>query len=89
MQKPKRVKRKRKPLVREGIYRKLGSAIAERRLACDLSQKDLAEKCKYSRASIGNIETGRHRVWIHDLIRLAIALEVDAIALLQKALEEE
>jgi transcriptional regulator with XRE-family HTH domain len=47
--------------VRE-TWRQLGRALAERRGAAGLSQKAFGEQVRYSRSSIGNIETGLQHV---------------------------
>ena len=48
-----------------------------------LSQENLAKAAGVSRAHMGRIENTRHAVNIDTLERLAVALDVDAAALLQ------
>lgn len=70
----------------ERIYVKLGTLVAKHRVALNISQQELGDKIGLSRASIGNIETGRHRIALHDLLSLAKALDLDAVDLFSRAL---
>jgi transcriptional regulator with XRE-family HTH domain len=62
----------------EDIYGLIGKRIRELRLAREpkMSQQTLAKHVGLSRVSIVNIENGRHRIQIHQLIELARALGV-------------
>lgn len=60
------------------IYKQTGEAIARLRRTRKpkLTQQQLAIAAGISRASIANIEQGRHRIQLHVLYDLAEALEV-------------
>lgn len=62
------------------IYRILGLAIAKRRAELGLTQADVAGRIDLTRASLANIETGRQKVLLHQIYKLANALEVRSIA---------
>lgn len=64
------------------LYVQIGEAICRQRKALKRSQRLLAEAVGLSRASIVNIERGRHRIQIHVLYEIAAALGVDAHTLL-------
>ncbi|MDW9919375.1 helix-turn-helix domain-containing protein [Sinorhizobium meliloti] len=61
------------------IYRILGLAVAKRRNELGLTQADVAGRIDLTRASLANIETGRQKVLLHQLYRLANALEIKSI----------
>lgn len=61
------------------VYRILGLAIAKRRNELGLTQADVAGRIDLTRASLANIETGRQKVLLHQIYRLANALEVRSI----------
>lgn len=61
------------------IYRILGLAVAKRRHELGLTQADVAGRIDLTRASLANIETGRQKVLLHQLYRLANALEIESI----------
>ena len=58
------------------LYQEIGGRIAARRKNLGLKQADVAKRMGISRASVANIEVGRQRVLIHQLYRLAEALEI-------------
>jgi len=58
----------------EAIYKAFGNAVSTRRKALGLTQAQLANKVKMSRASIANIESGRQNVLLHHVYALATAL---------------
>lgn len=66
------------------LYFEIGKAIHRRRTAVSpsVSQQRLADAVGLSRASIVNIERGRHRIQIHVLYDIALALGVEVYALL-------
>jgi transcriptional regulator with XRE-family HTH domain len=72
------------PLERTDLYREVGKRIAEVRRGQTrrTSQRELAAAVGLSRASIVNIERGRHRIQLHVLYTLAQALGVEATHLL-------
>ena len=52
------------------LYRRLGRAVADRRRELGLTQNIVAEKLGLSRASLANLEIGRQRIMVHQLLRL-------------------
>jgi transcriptional regulator with XRE-family HTH domain len=58
------------------IYRVFGSRLREAREQADVTQEELARRVDLSRTSITNIEKGRQRVLLHQLLDLAGALKV-------------
>ncbi len=67
------------------LYEELGRLVRQHRERLGMSQEKLAEAIELSRASVANIETGRQRIPLHHLYRLARALKVEAGALLPRA----
>lgn len=61
------------------IYRGLGRAVALRRAEIGATQAEIAAKIGLTRASLANIETGRQKVLLHYLYRLAAALDLQGI----------
>ncbi len=61
------------------LYQEIGRAIqrARRQRNPKMSQQKLADAVGISRASIANIERGHHRVQLHMLYDLAIALDLE------------
>lgn len=57
-------------------YVLFGQAVVELRKKLGMTQQDLADKMKYSRGSIANIETGRQRINISDLYEFAEVLKI-------------
>jgi transcriptional regulator with XRE-family HTH domain len=57
------------------VYKAFGNAVSARRKALALTQAQLANKVKMSRASIANIESGRQNVLLHHVYALAAALD--------------
>jgi len=72
----------------QALYSALGRAVAARRSALPgvVSQEELALRTggALSRSAIANIETGRHRVAVHQLVTLARALGCEPSDLLPK-----
>jgi transcriptional regulator with XRE-family HTH domain len=60
------------------FYRHVGRRIRTKRELTGLSQADLGEMVKLTRASISNIEGGNQRMLTHTLVDIAFALGVDA-----------
>lgn len=58
----------------ERIYVKIGEHARALRIKEGLSQAAVAEACGLSRSVIANIETGRSRIMLHDLVSLMKAL---------------
>lgn len=63
----------------------LGAAIRVARLSQGLSQEGLADKAGIDRSYIGGIERGEHNVAIINLLKIADALEVKVVSLLDVA----
>lgn len=64
-------------LVQEVLLHALGQRVRARRTLLGLSQEQLAERAGLHRNYVGGIEQGRRNVATVNLVRLAIALEVD------------
>lgn len=60
----------------ERSYVLFGEFVRGRRKQLGLTQMELSERVEYSRATIANIETGRQRVLLDDVMKFAKALEV-------------
>ena len=58
----------------EPCHRLLGTRIEHIRTTLGLTQQELAKRVGLTRASIANIETGRHRFLLHVVERFAQAL---------------
>lgn len=61
------------------VYRLLGRAVAKRRKELGLTQADVGRRIGLSRASLANIETGRQKVLLHQVYRLAYALKMKSM----------
>jgi len=61
----------------EPIYVRFGLAVRDARHELDWNQQALADKMGLSRGSIANIETGRQRVLLSDLLDFAKVLKLD------------
>ena len=59
-----------------GLYKALGRSVAARRKAMGKTQSDIASKLSLSRASLANIERGNQKVLLHQVYRIAKALEL-------------
>lgn len=64
------------------IYRVFGSRLREAREQADVTQEELARRVDLSRTSITNIEKGRQRILLHQVLNLAGALNVDPAQLM-------
>jgi transcriptional regulator with XRE-family HTH domain len=58
------------------LHAALGKRIREQRESSNLTQAELADRVKISRTSLTNMESGRQRVLVDQLYRLAGALAV-------------
>lgn len=63
---------------KKAIYRAFGKAVADRRRRLHMTQADLAERIGLSRGSIAHIERGSQKVFLHQILALADALELDS-----------
>lgn len=61
------------------LYREIGGRLAARRRRLILTQSAVAKAAKLSRPSLANIELGRQTILLHQLYRLAEALELDGL----------
>lgn len=71
------------------LYKIIGLRIKEARHRLEYSQEDLAQKTKISRASISNIELGRHQPPLHVLYDISSVLNFDLQLLLPTISEVE
>lgn len=60
----------------DGIYRALGTSVAQRRRELGMTQDVLALAVGLTRASVANIEAGKQRVLLHTVYRLISALKL-------------
>lgn len=67
----------------ERCYKRFGKNVRNIRVACGLSQAQLAERVGLVRTSIVNIEAGRQRILLDDIQRFAVALKTDRKFLLR------
>lgn len=61
----------------EAIYRVFGRKLREVRVSKRVPQEELATLSGLTRASIANIESGRQRVLLHQVVQFAETLGVD------------
>lgn len=61
------------------IYEIFGKRVATERLARGLSQNELAQRVGLSRASVANIEAGRQRVLLHQVLEFAHVLGASSV----------
>lgn len=62
---------KRTPKSAERCYQRLGERIRHLRQIARMTQETLAQKVGLTRTSIVNIENGRQRVMLHDIVTFA------------------
>jgi len=63
------------------VLQKLGQNIRRERLACGLSQEELAARAGMHRTYVGAVERGERNISVVSLLRLATALEVQVVNL--------
>ena len=63
--------------------REFGRRVRERRLELKLSQEELAERAELHRTYISSLEQGRRNVAVHNVVRLAEALDIDPAELVR------
>lgn len=71
------------------LYEIIGRRIKELRNKMNLNQEELALKIGMGRASISNIELGRHQAPLHVLIKIATAVNAEIHTLLPTKMEVE
>jgi len=64
------------------IYKHIGMLIKARRKTLGLKQENLAHTLGISRGSLANIETGRQNILVHNLYKIAAALDLNLFDLL-------
>jgi transcriptional regulator with XRE-family HTH domain len=64
------------------FYAEFGVRLKKARERASLTQKELAERVELPRTSITNIEHGRQRIALHQLVQFAAALGVETLELL-------
>jgi transcriptional regulator with XRE-family HTH domain len=67
------------------FYRLFGSRVRELREERKVTQDELARRVALSRTSITNIERGRQRVLLHQMMEIAQALDAEPAALVPRA----
>lgn len=68
----------------EGVYCHIGKIVKEMRERLGITQSELARSLQWSRATIANIESGRQRVLLHELKRMADQLSIPTRDMLPK-----
>lgn len=71
------------------LYRVFGSRLRALREEKSVTQEELARRVDLSRTSITNIEKGRQRIMLHQVVELAEALETDVGALIPPATQTD
>ena len=69
----------------EGFESALGAVIKRRRLEQNLSQEELAARCKLHRTYISSVERGQRNVSLVNIVVIAQALDAKASELFQDA----
>ena len=64
------------------LYRLFGSRVRALREGKNVTQEELAKRVDLSRTSITNIEKGRQRVLLHQMVEIAQALDAEPAALM-------
>src|SRR5438105_1680268 len=59
------------------LYRFVGVRVRARRRSLEMTQEDLGTQTGLSRTSVTNLERGRQKVPLHQLLRIAEALDTD------------
>jgi transcriptional regulator with XRE-family HTH domain len=67
------------------LYRMFGDRVRALRENRSVTQEELARRVQLSRASITNIEKGRQRVLLHQLVNIADALDAKPSELMPSA----
>ncbi len=74
---------------RSFLYQLIGNNIKKAREHANLSQKELSEALKKSRATIVNIEKGRHQPGIHMLLEITNILDINLSQLISSEMWEK
>lgn len=59
------------------IYNIIGKKLKDIRLEKELTQEDIAKIIDSSKASVANYESGKQAIYISDIYKIALQLEVD------------
>lgn len=70
------------------FYQMFGSRVRALREKSNVTQEELGRRIDLSRTSIVNIEKGRQRVLLHQIVEIAGALDAKPAELLPKAVNE-
>lgn len=70
--------------MQDPIYTMFGSRVRSLREEKKFTQEELAQRVDLSRTSITNIEKGRHRVLLHQIVEIAEALDAKPTDLMPK-----
>jgi len=66
----------------DSLYRLFGSRVRALREERNVTQEELAKRVDLSRTSITNIEKGRQRVLLHQMVEIANALDTEPMQLI-------
>lgn len=69
---------------KDSLYKIVGEKIKAKREKLQITQKHLSENLGISRASVSNIEVGRHQVTLANLYDISKILKIDICDLLPK-----
>jgi transcriptional regulator with XRE-family HTH domain len=64
------------------LYRLFGSRVRALREEKNVTQEELGKRVDLSRTSITNIEKGRQRVLLHQMVEIAQALDAEPVSLI-------
>lgn len=67
------------------FYVRLGETVRNLRVKAELTQVEAAQLLGYSRPTLANIETGRQRIYAHDILTFSKVLKVSPMRLLKAA----
>ena len=70
-------------MLREQLYKRVGQNVASAR-AVKFTQQELARRVGMSRPAIANIERGEQQIYLHQLVSIAAALDLQVSELLPK-----
>ena len=71
-------------MLREQLYKKVGRNVASAR-ADKLTQQELARRVGMSRPAIANIERGEQQIYLHQIVSIAAALDLQLSELLPRS----
>jgi len=72
----------------ELIYKAFGALVRERRESLHMTQLQLSARIGLTRGSVANIEAGRQSVLLHQLLAIAVALQMTPADLLPDATDK-